>query len=195
MSISNKNQAQAAFFADVQALIAGIQKHFPNGQFTFGNTVYTTASLVAILQDLVAAYLAMSTARSNTKDALTALRTKKANAAPIIGDLVDFLRVTFRDATAQLGDFGLQAPRARTPITGEKRVAATAKARATRIARGTASKKQKLAITGDVTGVNVTPITTPAPAPSPAPVAPASPAGATPPASTITTAPAVVVAK
>jgi hypothetical protein len=49
--------------------------------------------------------------------------------------------------------------------------------RATRKARGTASKKQKLAIKGDVTGVVVTPVTAPtAPPAGTGPVAaPASP--------------------
>jgi hypothetical protein len=54
----------------------------------------------------------------------------------------------------------------------EKRATATAKARATRLARGTKGKKQKLAIRGDVTGVTVTPIVA-SPSPAPTPVAPA----------------------
>jgi hypothetical protein len=188
---NTKNQTQGALLAGVQALIAGTQKHFPNGQFTLGNTTYTTASLVAILTDLAAAYAALSAARLTASDAIAALRTTEAKVDPVIRDYASFLRATFRDATALLGDFGLLAPKARTPLTAEKRVAATAKARATRIARGTVSKKQKLAIHGDVTGVTVTPITTSAPAPAPV-SPPASPAGATAPASTAT-APAVAI--
>ncbi len=56
-------------------------------------------------------------------------------------------------------DFGLEAPRPRTPLTTEQRLAAAAKARATRVARGTKSRKQRLAIKGDVTGVVVTAVT------------------------------------
>jgi hypothetical protein len=186
---------KATALANVQALIAGTQKHSPNGQLTFGNATYTTASLVAVLQGLADVYTADAAANANAKDALAALRAKKVTVDPVIRAYVTYLRATYSDATAVLGDYGLQPLKARTPVAARTRIVATEKARATRIARGTASKKQKLAITGDVTGVNVTPITTPAPAPSPAPVAPASPAGATPPASTITTAPAVVVAK
>jgi hypothetical protein len=78
----------------------------------------------------------------------------------------------------------LQAPWAHQPLPTDKRVAATAKLRATRTARGTTSKKQKLAIKGDVTGVIVTPITAPAPA-SP----PATPAGPAPVATTPVAAP------
>ena len=78
---------------------------------------------------------------------------------PLIREYTSFLRATFSSATAQLGDFGLQAPKVRQPLSTEKRAAATAKARATRAARGTTSKKQKLAVKGDVTGVIVTPVT------------------------------------
>ena len=53
--------------------------------------------------------------------------------------------------------------------------------RATRLARGTTSKKQKLAVKGDVTGVIVTPVTHAGPSPSPT-AAPAEPAPAPTPA-------------
>jgi hypothetical protein len=206
MSNTTNKAPQAAALAGVQALIAGTQKHFPNGQFTLGNTAYTTASLVQVLPPLVDAYAAVSAARLNARDAVAALRTTEAKVEPVIRDYVTFLRATFSNATAQLGDFGLQAPKARTPLPPEQRLAATVKARATRIARGTVGKKKKLTVKGEVIGVTVTPITTSGPtpssgtAPAPAPAAPASapaasppaaPAGATAPAST-TTAPAVV---
>jgi hypothetical protein len=205
-----KSPTQAALLANVQALIAGTEKHFPNEQFMLGNTTYTTASLVGVLEGLAGAYSAMSAARLNVKDAALALRAAEANVDPVIQAYVHFVRAAFSNASAQLGDFGLQAPRARAPLGPEARLAATAKLRATRAARGTTSKKQKLAIHGDVTGVVVTPITTsgpvtsPATVPAPAPAAPASPApAASPPASpagatalaSTTTAPAVVVAK
>ncbi|HEX3771414.1 MAG TPA: hypothetical protein VHV30_11135 [Polyangiaceae bacterium] len=118
------------------------------------------------LQGLVGAYANASALRLAARDGVAALRTAEANVHPVIRVYVNFLRATFSDAAAQLGDFGLQAPRARTPLTSEKRLVATAKAKATRIARGTVSKKQKLAIKGDVTGVQVTPITASGPAPS-----------------------------
>jgi hypothetical protein len=206
MSITTSKAPQAAALAGVQALIAGTQKHFPNGQFTLGNTAYTTASLVQVLQPLADAYSAVSAARLNATDAVAALRTTETKVDPVIRDYVTFLRATFSNAKAQLGDFGLQAPKARTPLPPEQRLAATAKAKATRVARGTVGKKKKLIVKGDVIGVTVTPITASGPAPSsgtaPAPALaapasalaaspPAAPAGATAPAST-TTAPAVV---
>jgi hypothetical protein len=179
---SAKNQASA--LAHVQALIAGTQKHFPNGQFTLGNTVYTTASLVQTLQGLADALAALNAAHASVKDGVAALRATETKVAPVIRDYTSFLRATFSTATAQLGDFGLQAPKAHQPLTTAKRAAATAKAKATRTARGTTSKKQKLAVKGNVTGVTVTPITAPAPS-----APPATPAGPAPVATALSAAP------
>jgi hypothetical protein len=170
---SAKNQASA--LAHVQALIAGTQKHFPNGQFTLGNTAYTTATLVQALQSLVDAFTALTAAHASVKDGVAALRTTATKVDPVIRAYTSFLRATFSTATAQLGDFGLQAPKAHQPLSSATRVVATAKAKATRTARGTTSKKQKLAVKGDVTGVVVTPVTQSAPS-SP----PATPAGPAP---------------
>jgi len=146
---SVKNKATTS--THVQALIAGTQKHFPNGQFTLGNAAYTTASLVQTLQGLADALTALNAAHASVKDGVAALRAAETKVAPVIRDYTSFLRATFSTATAQLGDFGLQAPKAHQPLTTEKRAAATAKMKATRAARGTTSKKQKLAVKGNVT--------------------------------------------
>jgi hypothetical protein len=173
---SVKNKATA--LARVQALIAGTEKHFPNGQFTLGNTTYTTASLVQTLRSLADALAALDVAHASVKDGVVALRATETKVAPVIRDYTTFLRATFSNATAQLGDFGVQALKARQPLVTEKRVVATAKLKATRKARGTTSKKQKLAVKGDVTGVVMTPVTHPAPASPPATPAGPAPAAA-----------------
>jgi len=184
MSTITSSKSKATALANVQALIAGTQKHFPNGQFTLGNTAFTTASLVQTLQSLADALTAMAAAHASVKDGGAALRTTETKVGPVIRAYTGFLRATFTNATAQLGDFGLQAPKVRTPLPTEKRAAASAKSKATRTARGTTSKKQKLAVKGSVTGVIVTPITTPAPS-SP----PATPAGPAPVATASSAAP------
>jgi hypothetical protein len=62
------------------------------------------------------------------------------------------------------------------PIASPKaKIAGSAKAEATRVARGTMGVKQKLAITGNVTGVTITPVTLPG---APAPASAALPATA-----------------
>jgi hypothetical protein len=158
---------KAAALARVQALIAGTQKHFPNGSFTIGNTVFTTASLVQLFQSLADAISAVNSAEASAKDAVAKLRGVRANVTPVILEFTRLLRVTFGTATQSLADFGLEPAKARKPLTSEANAAAAAKRVATRKARGTTSKKQKLAVKGDVTGVVVTPVTS-APASSPA---------------------------
>jgi hypothetical protein len=163
----------------VQGLISGTQKHFPSGSFTLGNVAYTTTTLVQALQGLASAITAVNAARVSLKDAVAALDKAEPSMAPLLRDYTKFLQSAFSTAAQQLADFGLQPPKARTPLTSEQLAARTAKSRATRAARGTTSKKQKLAIKGDVTGVQITPVTSPAPSsPSPQPatsIAPATP--------------------
>ena len=175
MSTITSNPNKATALAQVQALMAGTEKYFPNGSFTFGNTTYTTASLVQAIKVLADALTAVNVAQSSAKDAVSALRASETKVAPLLRDYRTFLRATFSTTSSQLADFGLPPPKARKPLDSEKRAAATAKMRATRSARGTTSKKQKLAIKGDVTGVIVTPVKQPAPS-SPT----ATPAGSVP---------------
>jgi hypothetical protein len=179
MSTVTSKQSKATALARVQALIAGTQKHFPNGSFTLGNTAYTTASLVAALKGLEDALVALNTAHAGVKDAVKTVNATDTTVGPLLRDYRSFIRATFSAASAQLADFGIQAPRVRVPLNSDKRAVATAKVRATRKARGTTSKKQKLAVKGDVTGVIVTPVTRTgpsspvAPQGAPAPVVPA----------------------
>jgi hypothetical protein len=185
MSSTTSRTSKVATLTLVQALIAGTQKHFPSGTFTLGGTAYTTATLVPIFQDLANALSALNAAHVQLKDAGLTLQGVAAKVNPVVRDYRRFVLAAFSTAPQQLADFGLQAPKPHKPLTTEKRAVATAKMRATRKARGTTSKKQKLAVKGDVTSVNITPVTEPtasAPAATPAepiPAVHASPASTT----------------
>jgi hypothetical protein len=182
MSSSTSN-SKAAALARVQALVAGAQKRFPNGSFTLGKTVFTTATLVQLFESLIAAITALNTAQASAKDAGTALAEIAAKVGPIIRLFRRHVLTTFGAAATELLDFGMTPEKVPAPRTPEQRAATKAKLNATRKARGTESKKSKLAVKGDVTGVIVTPVvgsrgapvTPTAPAsPSPQPVSPAS---------------------
>jgi hypothetical protein len=173
MSSITSVTSKAIALARVQALIVGTHKHFPNGQFLLGNTSYTTASLVQTLESLADALTALNDAHAKVKDGVAALRTTDAKVSPVIRSYTSFIRAAFIDA-AQLDDFGIKAHKARRPLDTDKRAVAKAKLKATRTARGTKSKKQRLAVKGDVTGVVLTPVTAPAHAsPTAMPAAPA----------------------
>jgi hypothetical protein len=166
MATTTSKPNKAAALAQVQALIAGTTKHFPNGQFTLGNVAYTTSSLLQVLKNLETAMTTLNAAQQNAKDALVALDGLELNVRPVTQAYVRFLRAAFNNAASALADFGLQPPKARTPLTSEQKAAAAAKTRATRAARGTKSKKASLGVSGNVTGVTITPVTAPA-SPSP----------------------------
>jgi len=134
----------------VQAVIAGTQKHTPNGSLTFGNATYTVASLVQTLQGLAAAMTALNVAQAGAKDAMTALVGVKATVGPTLRDYRRYLIATYGNATQTLADYGLEPPKARAPLTSQQKAAAADKLLATRKARGTTSKKQKATIKGVV---------------------------------------------
>jgi len=173
MSIStSKTKAEA--LAHVLALIAGTQKHFPNGSLTFGNITYTTASLVALLQGVSDAMTALNVAELAAKHALAASQGVQAQVNPVIQIYERFLQATFANTVPTLADFDLAPHKVPAPRTVEQKAATAAKARATRVARGTTSKKQKLTVTGNVTGITITPVTAPTPAQPSAQPAPAA---------------------
>jgi hypothetical protein len=187
MTTTTSKASKVTLLTRVQALIAGTQKHYPNGSFSLLNTAYTTATLVQLLQSLADALTALNTAEASVKDAVLAVTAARAKVVPVILAYTRQLRTTFGGATQTLLDFGVEPDKVPAPRTSEQKAEAAAKARATREARGTTSKKQKATIKGNVTGIVVTPVTSPAAAPATpaAPVVapqPVSNASATPPA-------------
>jgi hypothetical protein len=161
-----KSESKAAALAQVQALVAGILANFPNASFTLANTAFTTASLVQVLQTKAEAIQAVNAAQAAAKDAVAKLRSVEAEVDPRIRDVNRFLLSAFGTAVTKLAEFGLEPPKVPAPRTVEQKVAAKEKLRATRKARGTTSRKQKLAIKGDVAGVVITPVVGTAPAPA-----------------------------
>jgi hypothetical protein len=158
--MSASKVSKASTLAFLQALMAGTKQHFPKGPINFGNATYTAASLIQLISSLVTAMTSLSTAQAAAKDAMANKQGIEAKVGPIVSDYKRFLLATFAGATQTLADFGVPPPKAKTPLSSAQKAAATAKAKATRQARGTVGSKKKLAIKGNVTGVTVTPVTT-----------------------------------
>src|ERR1700722_7514140 len=169
MTTSTMKPSKAEALALVQAVIAGTQKHTPNGSLTFDNATYTVASLVQTLQGLAAAMTALNVAQAGAKDAMAAFVGVKATVGPILTAYRRYLIATYGNATQTLADYGLEPPKARTPLTSQQKAAAADKLVATRKARGTTSKKQKATIKGVVETVA-------SPVPAAATATPAKPA-------------------
>jgi hypothetical protein len=171
-SVSTKPN-KATTLARLQALIAGTRKHSQASTYSLGGVTYTAATLTQEFESLANAITALNEAQVRAKDAVKAQKAMQAKVGPLMRDYKRLLQVTLGTAGTELADYGLQPLKGRKPLDSNQRVAARAKSTATREARGTTSKKQKLAVKGDVTAVHITPVkVAPVAAPSAAPAVP-----------------------
>ena len=169
--------------AQYQALLTGIPKYCVNTIFSYAGQTYTASQAVAVVTALLNVSFASSNAKSAWKDALAAEQKMIAADAPVVRAIRESLALTFVNAQQTLTELGITPRKKPTPLPGAARSAATAKAAATRKARGTTSKKQKALVTGNVTGVTITPVATTATGAAPAATTPA----ATPPSTAAST--------
>jgi hypothetical protein len=175
--------AKTALQASYVALIAGLRANYqPSDVFQLALGDKTCDEVVATLQQFVQA-------AENTKAAYAAYRATVgqeqaalAQARPVDQALVGVLRIRYGRTSQALLQYGVQP--AKTPVrTAASKTEAVVKAKATRTARGTKGSKQKLEVSGNVTGVEITPLTagpsvpaTPVPTPATSPATTASPA-------------------
>jgi len=155
--------------AEYKALIASLPKYCPNLSVILANQSYTTPQAVALLTSLLDSATAASAAKGTWKEAMVADDALNAQLGHIAKELRQIVRLMFSTTTNALSDFDIPLPKVPTPLSAEARAASVAKAKATRLARGTTSKKQKAQISGNVTGVTITPVVSPSPAPAAAP--------------------------
>ncbi len=186
-------------------IIAGITKDLKTvSSLVLAGATYTPVTLIQLIQSRVNLINQVAAARATWLDQARALEALNTQVHAVEMALKQYVINTFGKTSPLLADFGF-APKQRTPLTAAQKLAAQAKSRATRAARGTMSKKQKAAIHGVVPtttaqppATTTTPATTPsastptvnlvvttqAPAAAPAPTvtqaAPATTGGATP---------------
>jgi hypothetical protein len=172
--------SKAELVAEYQQLIAGLQKNAPNLALIIASQTYTTSQIITILQSLVTSGSSVITTKSSWHVAVLANNKLEAQYALLVSALRVQLGSMYSDNETTLADFGLSPRKQAKPLTVEEAAAKKAKAAATRLARGTTSKQKKAAITGNVTGVTITPVTSAsAPAASASAATPAAPASAT----------------
>jgi hypothetical protein len=177
--MSNNKVTKIAMAQRVRDLIAGTQKHPPSGQLTLVGQSFTKDSLIQFLQNLENAMSKADEAKAAWDDALAALADVKAKMAPTLRAYRSWITATYGNAPATLAAFGVEPPKARTPLTAGQAAAAVAKRTATRTARHTLGPRQKAGIKGDVkVDVVTTPLTTSPATPAPAAVPAAAPAPA-----------------
>jgi hypothetical protein len=176
--------------AQYQALKDGISSKLPNeATFVLGKQTLTRADLLSRIQARIDAYEATRTARKQWQAAVASEARIQAEVAPLRASLKKYLQARFGALDPEMQSFGFT--QAKLPQrTVASKSAAVQNAQATRAARGTKGKKQRLAITGaqpaaataNAPGApKASAAPAPAPAQTPSPPAtvahPASPAG------------------
>lgn len=146
--------------SEYQALVAGIPKYCPNAIFTIAGQTLTATQAVTFISALLATVTAVDAAKTGIADARIAEEAALTQNGAIVKGIRENIALMFSNNTTTLAEFEIAPKKPRTPLSTAARAAADAKAKATRAARGTTSKKQKAAISGDVTGVVITPVKT-----------------------------------
>jgi hypothetical protein len=172
--------------AEYEALIKGLQTYFTTSSMTVASQTYTGPEAVTFLQSLLTPSAAVSASKAAWHQAVLANAAAESQNGAIAREMRDAIALAYSNAPATLAVFGLTPRKKPTPLTTAARAAAAAKAKATREARGTKGSKQKAAITGNVSGVTITPVLIPS-APATAPASAATSTGAPVPATPVAT--------
>ncbi len=143
---------------ELQQLVAGTQKNLPaTSTVDVNGQELKQADIVAKLQGWIPLYQQVDATNAPYRDAQQALQAAAPAIRQFVGSYRQALRQVFGKGSPLLADFGLSATQQKTP-TPATRVLASAKAAATRKARGTLGKQQRKA----VKGAPVTQVTVPA---------------------------------
>jgi hypothetical protein len=146
-------------------LLAGTDKHYPgNASLTFGGATHTTTEIKQALNDRMSARKNTDAAKAAYDAAVKAERDTRARTGKLVLQYKGFLLVTNGEDVTALADYGLK-PRKQAVVKPATRVAAAAKAKETRKARGTKGKRQRLAIKAAATEPTAATPVAPAPAP------------------------------
>ena len=158
-------------------VVVGIGKNLQNvASLAVGGSTLTMVAIEALVQSRIDAASAVDVARANWLDATAKYEALNAQVTPVVRGLRRYVIDAFGENSPVLADFGFTPPK-KVVLTPEQNVARAEKALATRKARGTMGKKEKLKIKGTV--ATTAPATPASPVPSPAPTAtaPTTPVG------------------
>ena len=144
-----------------ESLAAGVQKHLSTvTQLIIGSGTYTP---VQVANQLLA-FAKLRTDVDTAKAALKATLVDEEAQGPALREfllaVLQYVRAAYGNSPDILADFGVPPKKTRTPLTVEQKAAAAAKREATREARGTVGSRKRKTVKGNVTGVNITPVTT-----------------------------------
>jgi hypothetical protein len=146
MSAGNRTEQQTQ---DANVIL-GIQKNLLNvPTLNLAGKPITPADLEKLVQSRIDSANAIAPAKAKWTAAVQAYRTLNTQVTPVVRALRTYVINTYGPTSTVLTDFGFSPPKT-TVTSPEVKAAAAVKAKATRAARHTQGKKQKLAIKGTV---------------------------------------------
>lgn len=143
----------------LKALLAGVQANLATTTMILDGTPMTGPEIVQLVDGALGCAVGIVYAHASLTDALkTSARYDQQNAKKLKA-LRESLLVMYGQKQIELAQYGLVPRKVRTKLTNEQLLARAEKSRATRKARNTMGSRQRKAITGNVTGVTIEPVT------------------------------------
>jgi hypothetical protein len=167
--------APKGFRSELQLMLQGWQELIPSDStMTSAGSSLNEAAVLAQLQGYLEAYSALDAGATASKQARSQVESQLKEAQKYLASLKAAVTTYFGAGSPQLVKFGLKPKKARPPLTTEQLAVRTAKARATRLLRGTIGPVKKAAIkSGSMKYVD--PVATTVPVSAATPVASAAP--------------------
>ncbi len=131
-----------------RAMLAGLRREFPPSteSVRFGGRSMSSGEMVALIQSTLDTFEAVHQAEGAFRQAVVNRRRAMKGSRSIYEDAVFFLKHQLGKNSPRLAQFGVALPKDRRPPTAEAAAISRAKAAATRKARGTLGKRQRLAL-------------------------------------------------
>jgi hypothetical protein len=153
--MSNEKQDRLAL---AQGLVTGLPKYCPNTLFVLNGKSYTSPQVVQVCSGLLSADVAVVQAKAAYSETVAEEKALLTTAVPLMQGMKDSLQLIFGNSPTTLAGLGISPRKKPAPLSAAALAAKSAKAEATRKARGTTSKKQKATVSGNVSGVSITPV-------------------------------------
>jgi hypothetical protein len=142
-----KGMAPGKFEAELTSLDAGVVKDIPaKTSLTINGNAMTGAQIDTQIKTYLATFAAADTAKQQYQSAVKDRLAITVEARDFYLQVKKAVVAFFGAQSAQLADFGLTPAKAKAPKTSAQKLVTAAKAKLTRAARGTTSKKKKAGI-------------------------------------------------
>jgi hypothetical protein len=169
--MSNNKSSRASTVLQDKALIAGTQKYLMGQSLIIGKQTYAPQDIINVLLARVSTGQAIIDVRTALTAAIKADLDERSKTRSLVRAFCTIVQGMFDDVPDTLAVFGLK-PRKSSKKTVAVKSDAIAKSKATRKARGTMGKKQRLRIKGYASPTPVNGAAAPAqPATAPKPTA------------------------